>query len=77
MSASSYIPHHLFVSAARRPARGQRKPDRDLLDPVRLADQAITVSLEFLDSGRKMPFVAHSLQVFPLPADRAGCRIGA
>jgi len=77
MSSSNYIPHHLFVSAMGRPARGQRKPDRDLLDPVRLADQAITVSLEILDSGRKMPFVAHSLQVFPLPSDPAGCRIGA
>jgi hypothetical protein len=77
MSSSDYIPHHLFVSATRRPARGQRKPDRDLLDPVRLSDQAITVSLEILDFGRKMPFVAHPLRVLPLPADPSGCRIGA
>jgi len=63
MSSSNFIPHHLFVSAAGRHARGQRKPDRDLLDPTRFADQAIAVSLELLDGGRKSPLMAQPLRV--------------
>jgi hypothetical protein len=63
MSSSNFIPHHLFVSAAGRQARARRKPDRDLLDPARLADQAIAVSLEFLDSGRKSPLMTQPLRV--------------
>lgn len=64
MSSSNFIPHHLFVSAVGRPVHGQRKPNRDLLDPVRLADQAIAVSLELLDSGKQLPSTAQPLRVF-------------
>jgi hypothetical protein len=34
-----------------------------LLDPVRLADQALAVSLELLDSGKQLPSTAQPLQV--------------
>jgi hypothetical protein len=46
-----------------RPVHRQRKPNRDLLDPVRLADQALAVSLELLDSGKQLPSTAQPLQV--------------
>jgi hypothetical protein len=63
MSLSNFIPHHLFVSAVGRPARGQRKPGRDLLDSVRLTDQALVVPLELLDVDKKRPRVEYPLQV--------------
>ena len=68
MNSSNFIPHHLFVSAVGRPVRAQRKPNRDLLDPARLADQAMSVSLELLDVGKQMPLLARRLRVSPQTA---------
>jgi hypothetical protein len=63
MSSFNFIPHHLFVAAASQPARTKRKPNRDLLERVRLEDEAMAVSLEFLEDGRPDPLSTRPLQV--------------
>jgi hypothetical protein len=63
MSSLSFIPHHLYVSAASQPPRPKRKPQRDLLEREHLEPEAMSVSFEFLDDGKQVPSIARPLRV--------------